>query len=1374
MRKRHVRAMLCHDLQPYQMRIFDHSIKRLVRDFVQENRHRDHVAGDPARLAREWTGFLLQQLSIGRQKIEGLVTSYQRFANRYTKSEIREEQRGLLLAFAADIGARSRQLRGDRRALKRYLDFDAMTDRYLGKRRMAEQRLNFFLERIGTLAVFALEQDPEQAADIWQGLQFERCFRPMMEYAGNPQLRRAAFSAFAKTYRALPTTLRANAISDRMAHRLYRTAMESREQIWYHIEAIQLLADVDSDAFERVLERWFTLFDDPDALFVRARLAAAWGRLLMTDPALVRHAKTIAADKSPFVRQAFIRAVSLGPTDLAADWLARYIDSDPEPTVRAAALLCLPDLVGRPLDLLRLWRLAVEVDQDAFVLRTAMLVAVRLVEAKAVAAAPLSGCLHVLLEQALPVPLRREASRCLEQIWLVDDDQAKAMAAEIVDAVTACPAGKRLKLPASVRATDPHQLARVLAVLAQTDFGLDLEPGWRGWRLRRGMVLGFRWWRVLREFRELGPAKRQGISHTRGRLARGRIRAPSAILAELAEAKVPGEPLYLSGEGGWRPYLPLVEDILSVLDFSRGKPVRFFTSEGITAVLPPPSFAKRLRAFWRLTWDFQHYVALRNWREKSADPPTGYLDALADLGFQVRIHPLADDRPVDPKVQRFFPTTIPLIPDNWWYRLREYFGTVYGNQLTELMAFLGGGLMLFLGRHAWHNSRIRRARHRIPLVIGGWGTRGKSGTERLKAALFASMGLTVYSKTTGCEAMFVHSPPYERLLELPLFRPYDKATIWEQGDVVRMARALRCDVFLWECMGLNPRYVNILQRQWMRDDISTITNTFPDHEDIQGPAGYNIPIVMNEFIPKGGRLHTTEESMLPILADACRELGTELTSYGWLEAGLLTPDVLARFPYEEHPYNIALVMGMARDLGIDPDYAVKEMADKVVPDLGVLKTFPAAPVRTRRLIFSNGMSANERLGCLTNWSRLGFDRIDPQTDPGTLVTAVVNNRADRISRSQMFANIMVQDLAVDRYLLIGSNLEGMLGYLDDSWQDFLQEYGLFKGTSAARLRQLADHLRVPQSAEQVRAHLQQMLTVLLPDDECDAALVHWDDLDRLATCGVNCLRGEAAWQALLNFHRDYREQQRQFDGLVALFDQQATLSPADQQRVCKTVTNWFKAKLHVVDDYYATGEQVVAQLVDITPFGFTNRIMGLQNIKGTGLDFAYRWLAWDRCYQLCQGIQSEDAETFAAALTEMTTYREFGVLSIETSRSALAAAKSNPVGQSEQAQGQLALITENFDEACQQLEDALNKVVEERSLAARFFDLAEEFLDVGDAVQRRKQCQRIYADLATARISRRRAIQELNQINKRQKGGWLWRTVAELWRGRLSRPKTTR
>ena len=60
-----------------------------------------------------------------------------------------------------------------------------------------------------------------------------------------------------------------------------------------------------------------------------------------------------------------------------------------------------------------------------------------------------------------------------------------------------------------------------------------------------------------------------------------------------------------------------------------------------------------------------------------------------------------------------------------------------------------------------------------------------------------------------------------------------------------------------------------------------------------------------------------------------------------------------------------------------------------------------------------------------------------------------------------------------------------------------------------------------------------------------------------------------------------------------------------------------------------------------------------------------------------------------------------------------------------------------------------------QSIISKVLDFIEAFLDAGDAVKRRKRANAIYQDLADQRISHDRAANELQTLNKRQKGGWL-------------------
>jgi poly-gamma-glutamate synthase PgsB/CapB len=587
-------------------------------------------------------------------------------------------------------------------------------------------------------------------------------------------------------------------------------------------------------------------------------------------------------------------------------------------------------------------------------------------------------------------------------------------------------------------------------VLAQDDFGFDIERCIRGYRITRGPMFGFRLWRFLFEVLRSATDKRQAHVHTVGRFSYATIRAPSAILGELSETKVPGEPFTIAVEGNWRPYLPLPDDFVSILNLSWLFPrtVRFYTCQGVTEVQGPRGLLRRLKTGYRLTKDFAAYARLRNWDEKAASTPDAYIEAMQKLGFEItfRDHGAAQGQEAvtDLSVLRFFPCLLAMaIVDPSVYKTfaqllqdySNYFGSAFENSLMHLLIFVTTLMFLFCARHFYANWTLRVARLRIALCIGGWGTRGKSGTERLKAAFLARLGYSMVSKSTGCEAMFLHNHNYGELLEIPFFRPYEKATIWEQRDIVRIAAGLNASVFLWECMGLTPSYVNILQRQWMNDDLSTITNTYPDHEDLQGPAGYDVAQTIAEFVPVKGHVFTTEQQMRPILADKCRVARTSMCGIGWLESGLITDDIMDRFPYKEHPDNIALVLAISDELNCERDFALKAMADDMVPDLGVLKTYPLAHVRTRKLEFTNGMSANERFGCLGNWSRLSFDQLDVNSD--TWVSTVVNNRADRVARSRVFASILVNDISADRHFIIGSNLKGLQG------QPF---EGVFRGT----------------------------------------------------------------------------------------------------------------------------------------------------------------------------------------------------------------------------------------------------------------------------------------------------------------------------------------
>lgn len=1219
---------------------------------------------------------------------------------------------------------------------------------------------------------------------LWLAMDVETCVKPLLAHDGDPRVAIAAFRCLTTALRALPAEEQEQAIAESTRQYIYRSAMGSRPHVWIQCEALALLATASPASLGAVLAHRFERHEANEAdedIFVRRRAVGVLFDVLAQQPELGELLTAAASDPSPHVRQGFAEGLHRLPDASGSAWLERLLHDDPSPQVRAMALLEIPKFLaaGRAIAMAqRSLSHTLSSETDSFVLRVALKVAVAgclalqegaQQQAWHQAVVPRIESLHTT---AASLAVRRWAAQARERLWCELDGTARELRNTLAENTANLSPGARTSLPRKLaRAVDEATLGRTLAVMAQQDFGFDVRAGRH---LTRGHRFGLRLWRIWHEMRHPSPDKRQAFRHTIARVFTGQVRAPSGILAELAQTKVPGEPLFIGRESDWRPYLPLLDDVLSTLDVA-GHCARLYSAEGITEIRAPAHRITRLRARLALMREFAEIARLRNWHDESAGSASAYVRRLEALGFSVRFVAHGE---ADTSVTRFFPAAVAFAAAvaspaaiafpaaETWQQVEDYFFSIYENSLAELALFAGGALVYFVGKHLYANYRIHQIRRSLPLVLGGWGTRGKSGTERIKAAMINAMGYGIVSKTTGCEAMFLMAHPFGKMREMFLFRPYDKATIWEQFDVMSHARDLHADVFLWECMALTPSYVQLLQRHWVRDDISTITNTFPDHEDLQGPAGINIPEVMTNFIPARSTLISSEEQMLPILSHAAAKLQTELLPVTWLEAGLLTPDVLARFPYDEHPYNIALVVRLGEELGIACDFALKEMADRVVPDLGVLKTYPPAQVKGRRLIFVNGMSANERFGCLGNWVRMGFDRQDPQQEPGVWISTVVNNRADRVARSQVFAGILANDINADRHFLIGSNLHGLVGYINQAWDQFVAELTLWAdGQDAAHalamLESFARRFRVIHTQDQVTRRLLAMLQGLgldagtPPDDE--AALRDW-----LIEAGV-----ADHLEDMLAAHAAHRVEWQAYQSLaarIAAADSPAALDAAFRAQLGE----WFHQRIVVIEDFHATGNKIVDLIRRATPPGYSNRIMGIQNIKGTGLDFVYRWQAWNSCYQSCEKLKSPVAAVFDTGLRELATFQEFGILCEAHVRATIAQARHTSVAQREYAQAELLLIESNLSLALEEVNAGLNLVRTTGGWLPRIVESLEAFLDAGDAVGRRKKANRIYRDLAAERISMDRAVLELQDLNKRQKGGWLLHHLHQ-WKARLGK-----
>lgn len=1157
------------------------------------------------------------------------------------------------------------------------------------------------------------------------------------------------------------------------------------EQRWVQPFALYAMAALDNGvAYKRARERLRSHGDGDDVL-VRSmivRLAArlrkhGWSDLI----------EIAAGDPSELVRMSAVRA------EPRPHELARIAESDPSPKICALALMRLRrraqvnavDVLSR----------AALTHKSALVVQTAAAELTMLVRRT-------GSALPVVAQHALWKAVRRDElpaavrRACGDALLELDVRHGPACSAHAVleRAVRTAPVGGSVRIASEVlaRASSEH-LARALAVLARDDFALGLDRTEDGALLHRGDRRGFAAWRALFEIRHPSPSKRQGVAHTLGYKPRGALRAPPGLLAEVTATRVPGERVLATDTGDWGRHLPLVDDLLSC-GVWRGRPFDLASGVGLTRVVPAPSFWRRMRGLCRLTWEYADFAALRQQALASVDREVQKLYvreverrtgiAIEIVPYAFRVSAAGGDRlrPMTPAASSrragagarmdalLLGSLFPGVHDGGatlghvWDELSHYALSPNGNRLSQLAAYALVLLGAMVARGIAIRGRIESERRAIPLVMGGWGTRGKSGTERLKAALFHGLGYEALVKTTGCEAMFIHALPGLPAREVFIYRPYDKASVWEQRETLALAHRLSVRVFLWECMALQPDLVGLLQGQWMRDDCSTITNAYPDHEDVQGPTGLDVATTISEFVPAQSRLFTSEEQMLPVLQEQARTRGTQTNVVRARDAELIPDELLQRFGYAEHPQNIALVAALARSFGIPETVAIAEMADNVVPDLGALKTYPTVAWCGRGLSFTNGMGANDRQGTLSNWRRGGFAAHDPDAEPGRWIVTLVNNRADRVARSEVFAKLIVEDIAAHCHVLIGTNVSGLLGLIETALRAHLE--------CTAPCRNLPDDIlqrrdvvrqRIARAFARLKLGRTDTQSVIA---ECRALGFSAPARDRIEVLLTRARAGESyedGRQVVLAALRDDTDAERLpflttmiarrrcVRALRALVGARVDSAPAvvDAAFVA-SYRAMFMERLLPLHDPELSGDAILDRIARIVPSGAHASIMGMQNIKGTGLDFAYRWVSIDSVTRASAGLRAGTQQAREQALTQLMVHDDYGMIDAELALLAV-----------ERARAKAAQPAAGYDAAIARLREVVRTRNErmakrrESSRADRVRKVVGETLDFVDAVRRRRMATRVMRELVAGRISHATAALRMRRIVARSMGAWM-------------------
>jgi gamma-polyglutamate synthase len=1273
--------------------------------------------------------------------------------------------------------------RRDLAAVGRWLDIEALRERYSSR---ISQRMDETIVCYDSIA--ALIRNVEANHPMLQALRRTGLLRSLLDHAGprvRTPIRCAALRALVSAIRQLESSQRAASLGVTGMRTLADFARGIDAPRWLQLIAIEACASYLGET--RLLGLLTELLGErrpDDGMVIRA------GAIRQVTSLAAASARSVARlgmrDPSEHVRQELARALVGVRATHATRCLIHLALKDDSARVRGVGLSSLVDRAAADTHALA-WTVAVlgrclDEQSPLLVVRVALVSVTRLLTFRhdldpSRFAAPLTALAN---SATAPPELCEQAAATLRTLAIGMTGQALVLA--LRDHLAALDEGQQRRVRLSESETE---VIGALRVAARGDHAVALTPLGAGvYRLTRGEPRRLRWWRLWHEFRNPMPDKRKGFVHSHARSALGPFLVPPVGMAEVTPTRVPGERVLHGRIGSWGPFLPRVDDLLTAA--SSKQPLRLITAFGTVVVEGPKGWLVRIRC---LLWLSHNYARVGLIRESAleASEPRGqlsYASLVRSLGFRIELDDsdeavtLGGKRSLlrSPVVARYLggSSAIASVPPDL---LQQFFVHALSpsantpNQLAAVIWLILVGLVL---RATVIMHQIVRSRNAIPLRIGGWGTRGKSGSERLKAALFHALRYDVVVKTTGCEAMFIHAQRDQPAQEIFIYRPYDKATIWEQRNMLRVAERLQAQVFLWECMALQPRFVETLIDEWMKDPITTLTNAYPDHEDIQGPSGEDVARVIGRFMPRGGTTFTTEEQMLPLLCDAARRKATKLVKVDLLQADLLPADLLNRLPYQEHPRNVALVLALAKHFEVDREYALVEIADHVVLDLGVLKTYSQACHRGRRLVFSNGMSANERAGFMSNWTRLGFDQHDVDRDAESATVAVVNNRADRVARSRVFAQILVDDASLSSIVLINSNLGGMLTFINEALDKKLSTLSLLgDGPSTRILERFDEHLRwlkVPVSEGATARLLERMLPVLGVSADEIAALMTTQtlvtalaahDTDALASCleailpkgasgTAEALRGDIISHALQQAGRIKRAAscRRAIEAAIV-----AARLPEIDGLFRQTYRQLFLERITVLWNTDATGDQVIDFVTSSVPPGHLGRVLGCQNIKGTGLDFVYRWLSIDRVHNTLQKLENTPGVR-QELLAWLGSYNDFGLLDAREALTALEAIRRRNDPSYGTLDHVLVGVITRLQQVVQEKESRLH-AVGRADVLSRIAGAVEATVDHLDSARRSRVAERVMQDLFAERVGHGRAALLLREITARQKGGWL-------------------
>jgi hypothetical protein len=603
-------------------------------------------------------------INASEEKKSQMTSKFQSLSSRVAFASSDKEKQQLILEFLELMIDDKKRLRGDRKAFRNYMELDVVSERY-NKFIMQEEMLQkLAVGVIGTLTAQILRKysDNGNGDAILQHLlsnfELQGFLLDRLRNTIRWQNKVAAFEALRKIIGAIPESHKFRMLDFNTSRSITRYCLNPRESAWIQIVALRLLTELSREEALRAFRvRLLQQEDDiPDNLFVRKVIVELIGECFADkDGFEILKALAEKKDKSEYVRMQLVKTIAAFPFRQAMYILRAFIEGklyEDCPQVRAQAVIQWADIGKRSVEnsneeLLResmdilswaiihgnallVQRVALEEAAELCNLREEILNKGEIDEYDKVI---LDAISRVLSEDDNDAKLRYWAEEAGEQIIVKILPEYKAMEENLLPKISKLKEGESITIDRSALPEDEDRIGRVLAFFSRKSFGIYMEMGAEKVKLTRGDRWHYSLWRFLYEIRNLSPDKRQGFSHTLARKFTGTIRAHPGIMAEETKTKVPGERLLIEHEGSWRRFIPLLDDYLSInMGKLAEKPVKIYSSYGITTIISPQDWLSRMRIHWKISYNYDKLNDLRNAnpRDKEHPDPKIYLDTMRE------------------------------------------------------------------------------------------------------------------------------------------------------------------------------------------------------------------------------------------------------------------------------------------------------------------------------------------------------------------------------------------------------------------------------------------------------------------------------------------------------------------------------------------------------------------------------------------------------------------------------------------------------------------------------------------------------------------------------------------------------------------------